>query len=95
MKDLRAENGQQGSSTRIIDEYLNSWSSLMTCMPCSKCSLVGFSPTLAKWPLTVMIVGAVGCLVLLVGRAPFEARSGDKEDAMTEGDCYTTLEQNE
>ncbi len=37
-----------------------------------------------------MTEGAVGCLVLLVGRAPFVARSGDRE-AMTEGDCYTTL----
>lgn len=72
------------------EEYLNSWSSLMTCIPCSKCSFVGFSPTLAKWPLTVMTEGAVGCLVLLVGRAPFVARSGDRE-AMTEGEYYTTL----
>lgn len=64
-------------------KYLNSWTSLMTCMPCSKCSLVGFSPTLAKWPLTVMTEGAVGCLGWLAGRAPFEARSGVREEDMT------------
>jgi len=29
-------------------------------MPCSYCSLVGASPTPAKWPFIVMIEGAVG-----------------------------------
>lgn len=44
--------------------YLNSLSSSITCMPCSYCSLVGASPTFAKWlfPLIVMTDGAVGNL---------------------------------
>jgi hypothetical protein len=29
-------------------------------MPCSYCSLVGVSPTPAKWPFIVMTEGAVG-----------------------------------
>ena len=75
-----------------ITTYLNSWSSLMTCMPCSKCSFVGFSPTLAKWPLTVMIEGAVGCRVLLEGREPFVDLSGERDvDMMRIGCYYTTL----
>lgn len=50
--------------------YLNSLSSSITCMPCSYCSLVGTSPTLAKCllPLIVMIEGAVGNLVVADGR---------------------------
>jgi hypothetical protein len=40
--------------------YLNSFSSSMTCMPCSYCSFVGASPTFAKWPFIVITEGAVG-----------------------------------
>ncbi len=50
----------------------------MTCMPRSYCSFVGFSPILAKWPLTDMIEGAVGCRVLL------EGRRGEERVAMTQ-----------
>lgn len=39
-----------------------------------------------------MTEGAVGCLALLVGRAPFVARSGDREEGMAEDDYCTTLE---
>jgi hypothetical protein len=39
--------------------YLNSFSSSMTCMPCSYCCFVGASPTEAKWPFIVMTEGAV------------------------------------
>ena len=47
-------------------------------MPCSYCSFVGFSPIFAKWPLTDMIEGAVGCRVLL------EGRGGEDRVAMTQ-----------
>ena len=47
-------------------------------MPCSNCSLVGFSPTLAKWPLAVMTEGAVGCLMLFEGRVSFPLDCGDR-----------------
>ena len=50
----------------------------MTCMPCSYCSFVGFSPIVAKWPLTDMIEGAVGCRVLV------EGRGGEDREAMTQ-----------
>ena len=40
----------------------------MTCTPCSYASLADLSPTLAKWPLTVMTDGAEGCLLLARGR---------------------------
>jgi hypothetical protein len=39
--------------------YLYSFSSSITCMPCSYCSLVGASPTAAKWPFIVITEGAV------------------------------------
>jgi len=42
--------------------YLNSFSSSITCMPCSYCSCVGASPTEAKWPFMVVIEDAVGNL---------------------------------
>ncbi len=42
------------------ETYLNSFSSSMTCMPCSYWSFVGTSPTEAKWPFIVMTEGAVG-----------------------------------
>ena len=64
--------------------YLNSWFSLMTCIPCSYCSLVGFSPILAKWPLTDMTEGAVGCLVLFEGRLSLRSRCGEAIAAMME-----------
>lgn len=41
------------------ESYLNDFSSSMTWMPCSKVSLVGASPTDAKWPLTAITGGAV------------------------------------
>jgi len=44
----------------LLHAYLNTFSSSITCIPCSYCSLVGASPTPAKWPLTVIIEGAVG-----------------------------------
>ena len=47
-------------------------------MPCSYCSFVGFSPIVAKWPLTDMIEGAVGCRVLV------EGRGGEDRVAMTQ-----------
>lgn len=40
-------------------------------MPCSNCSFVAFPPTFAKWPLTVITDGAVGCLLLTGGRFSF------------------------
>ena len=59
----------------------------MTWIPCSYCSLEDFSPTLAKWPLTVMIDGAVGCRVFDEGRSPLSARCGDNSvKVMTKGD---------
>ena len=36
-------------------------------MPCSYCSLVGASPTLAKWPFMVITEGAVGNLEVVEG----------------------------
>lgn len=41
---------------------MNSFSSSITWMPCSYCSLVGASPTAAKWPFMVITEGAVGNL---------------------------------
>lgn len=38
---------------------MNDFSSSITCIPCSKVSLVGASPTDAKWPLTAITGGAV------------------------------------
>lgn len=55
-------------------------------MPCSNWSFVAFSPTFAKWPLTVITDGAVGCLLLTGGRFSFPL--GNKEvgcDDMVEG----------
>lgn len=57
----------------------------MTWMPCSYCSFVAFSPTFAKWPLTVMMDGAVGCLLLAGGRFSFVADSGESSAAMMKG----------
>lgn len=53
----------------------------MTCMPCSYRSAVGFSLALAKWPLTVMTEGAVGCLLFVWGRDGGD----DKVEAMITG----------
>lgn len=65
----RATSGQSSQTPSTdMDGYLNSWFSSMTCIPCSYCSFVGFSPTFAKWPLTDMMEGAVGCRVLVEGR---------------------------
>jgi hypothetical protein len=61
-------------SEQVKDEsrnaYLNCLSSSITCMPCSYCSVVGTSPTLAKCllPLIVMMEGAVGNFVVADGR---------------------------
>lgn len=55
-------------------------------MPCSYCSAVGFPLALAKWPLTVMMEGAVGCLLFVWGRDG----GGDKVEAMiigSDGEC--------
>lgn len=60
--------------------YLNSWFSLMTCIPRRYCSFVGFSPIFAKWPLTDIIDGAVGCRVLVEGRRS----EVEVEEAMTQ-----------
>ena len=46
---------------------LNSFSSSMTCIPFSYCSLVGASPTFAKWPFIVITEGAVGNLEAVEG----------------------------
>lgn len=57
--------------------YLNSFSSSMTWIPRSYCSLVGASPTLAKCllPLTIVITeGAVGYFVAAEGR---RSRAGE------------------
>jgi hypothetical protein len=52
--------------------YLNSFSSSMTCIPCSYCSFVGASPTFAKWPFIVITEGAVGNLEAVDGlRVPW------------------------
>lgn len=56
--------------------YLKSWSSLMTCIPCSNCSAVGFSPILANRPFMIF-GGAVPCLVVLGRRFSFVFREGD------------------
>ena len=50
--------------------YLNSFSSSITCMPCSYCSFVGASPTFAKWPFIVITEGAVGYREAAEGRLP-------------------------
>lgn len=42
--------------------YLNAFSSSITWIPWSYCSLVGASPTEAKWPFIVITEGAVGYL---------------------------------
>lgn len=72
------------SPSTDADAYLNSWFSSMTCIPCSYCSFVGFSPIFAKWPLTDMMEGAVGCLVLV------EGRRGEDRVAMTQGKSSNT-----
>jgi len=52
--EIRVEIGAKGLWSAIktivsyILAYLNCFSSSMTCMPCSYCSLVGASPTDAK-----------------------------------------------
>jgi hypothetical protein len=51
--------------------YLYSFSSSITCMPCSYCSLVGASPTAAKWPFIVITEGAVA-LDVAGGRGELE-----------------------
>jgi hypothetical protein len=57
--------------------YLNCFSSSMTCMPCSYCSLVGASPTDAKWPFMVITEGAVGNLAAADGlMLPFVSDDG-------------------
>jgi hypothetical protein len=45
----------------------------MIWIPCSYCSFVAFSPTLAKWAFIVMTEGAVDCLTLGSRRS----RTGD------------------
>lgn len=61
--------------------HLNSFSSSITCIPCSYCSLVGASPTFAKWlfPFIVMMEGAVGNL-----EAAAEGRRFGEEESMIE-----------
>lgn len=61
----------------------------MTCMPCSYCSAVGFSPIFAKWPLTDMMVGAVGCRVLLAGRLSLRSLTGEATAAMMKRKLYS------
>ena len=60
--EVRTVKGFLAISNAICCEectYLNSFSSSMTCMPCSYWSFVGASPTEAKWPFIVMTEGAV------------------------------------
>ena len=70
--------------------YLNSCSPLMTCIPCSYCSLVDFSPMFAKWPLTDITEGAVGCLVLFEGRLSLQSRCGEATAAILVEYWYTS-----
>ncbi len=57
-----------GSIGTGITAYLNSFSSSITCMPCSYCCFVASPPTEAKWPFMVMTEGAVGNLEATDGR---------------------------
>lgn len=62
-------------------------------MPCSNCSFVAFSPTFAKWPLTVITDGAVGCLLLTGGRFSFPLGCNEVGcDDMIEGLVQVALE---
>jgi hypothetical protein len=63
--DISTHNSH--SSTKEGGTHLNSFSSSITCIPCSYCSLVGASPTPAKWPFIVMTEGAVGYLTAASG----------------------------
>lgn len=42
---------------------------------------------LAKWPLTVMTEGAVGCRVVVEGRCSLRSRWGEATAAMTTEEC--------
>lgn len=54
----------------------------MTWIPCSYCSIVAFSPIFAKWSLTVMTEGAVGCLLLAEGRFSLGMACGESSAAI-------------